>query len=79
MLSTVEEEEDLQDLHEMLSELNRNVERRLQVVLTPFWVVGGPDFAGMRRTGCPALPTCEYRELFWHNSTGGHARSPYNR
>eukprot|EP00960_Hanusia_phi_P028594 747494-Hanusia_phi.AAC.1 len=79
MLSTVEGEEDLKDLHAMLSELNRNVERRLQVVLTPFWVVGGPDFEEMRGTGCPTKSTCEYRELLWHNSSGGHARSPYNR
>ena len=37
----------------MLEDLNRDRPFDEQVVLTPFWVVAGPDYEAMRETGCP--------------------------
>jgi len=79
MLTTVETADDLRGLHQLLTDLNKNIRRRQKVVLTPFWVVGGPDFEGMKRSGCPHSDTCEYHELFWHNSSGGLDRAPFHR
>ena len=79
MMISAETAEDLQELGNFLRELNTNASWRQRVVLTPFFVVAGPDFKAMRRTGCPLLPSCEYRELFWHNSSGGLSRSPFSR
>lgn len=79
MLSTVESEADLLRLGAFLEELNRGVPWRQQVVISPYWVVSGPDFQAMKETGCPERDSCEYRELMWHNSSGGLDRAPYNR
>jgi hypothetical protein len=79
MLTTVETAADLAALRELLSSLNDGVDWRQRVVLTPFWVVAGPDFAGMRAQGCPYEETCRYEELFWHNSSGGLDRVPFER
>ncbi len=46
-------EEDLDNLFRMLEDLNRGRPFSQRVVLTPFWVVAGPDYEAMRETGCP--------------------------
>ena len=79
MLTTVETADDLGVLHALLSELNEGSSWRHRVVLTPFWVVGGPDFAAMKASGCPHDVSCRYEELFWHNSSGGLDRPPFDR
>ena len=79
MLTTAETARDLLRLREALTRINSGVPRRHKVVLTPFWVVGGPDYAAMRASGCPGSRDCRYHELFWHNSSGGLARAPYLR
>ena len=79
MLTTVETADDLGVLHALLSELNKDSSWRHRVVLTPFWVVGGPDFAAMKASGCPHEDSCRYKELFWHNSSGGLDRPPFDR
>eukprot|EP00960_Hanusia_phi_P071324 767529-Hanusia_phi.AAC.2 len=77
--ATAETRSDLDELFDMLRRLNMGHPAPKQVVLTPFWVVAGPDYDGMRDAGCPGLAGCSYRELWWHNSSGGIARSPYER
>jgi hypothetical protein len=79
MLTTVETAADLQALYELFTDLNARFKRQQRIVLTPFWVVGGPDFAAMRAAGCPHSDDCSYKELFWHNSSGGLDRSPFDR
>jgi hypothetical protein len=59
--------------------MNKGVRWRHKAVLTPFWIVGGPDYAAMKAGGCPHSDDCRYHELFWHNSSGGLDRAPYNR
>jgi hypothetical protein len=72
-------EEDVLALFEQIEELNANVAAPEQVVLSPFFIVAGPDYARMRALGCPARSSCEYAELWWHNSSGGLAQHPYSR
>jgi hypothetical protein len=72
-------EEDLLSLFEQIQQLNAGVEAREQLVLTPFFIVAGPDYERMRELGCPGSSTCRYSELGWHNSSGGIARHPYSR
>jgi hypothetical protein len=79
MMSTAESLADLHNLRDLLNQINQNASYRQKLVLTPYFVVAGPDFEAMRETGCPTQPSCEYRELFWHNSSGGLARPPYRR
>jgi hypothetical protein len=79
MMSTAESIADLQNLRDLLNQINQNASYQQKLVLTPYFVVAGPDFEAMRETGCPTQPSCEYRELFWHNSSGGLARPPYLR
>ena len=77
--ATVETSSDLDELFDLLSRLNSGHPSPKQVVITPFWVVAGPDYDSMRDSGCPGRASCSYRELWWHNSSGGPARSPYER
>jgi len=77
--ATAETRSDLDAVYALLESINAGAPRAHQVVLTPFWVVAGPDFDAMRDSGCPGLASCEYRELWWHNSTGGLARAPFDR
>lgn len=50
--ATVETAADLRRLHHFLTDLNRNVSYEHRAVLTPHWIVGGPDFEAMRASGC---------------------------
>ena len=77
--ATAESLEDIHVLYDFIEALNTGVPRTHRAVLTPFWVVAGPDFDAMRMTGCPGQPSCEYRELWWHNSSGGLAQPPFER
>lgn len=52
--ATVETHHDLTDLHHALEHLNANVSFEQRAVLTPHWIVGGPDFGAMRAAGCAA-------------------------
>lgn len=50
--ATVETSDDLRRLSDAISKLNANVSFEQKVVLTPHWIVGGPDFDAMRAAGC---------------------------
>ncbi|KAK4535395.1 hypothetical protein CDCA_CDCA04G1420 [Cyanidium caldarium] len=89
-LASVETREDLQTLENTLNELNAGADYERRVVLTPHWIVAGPDFEAMRalsrpmRARCaPSLPAnggeCSYRELLISESAGGLAHAPYHR
>lgn len=54
--ATVETRQDLQNLEQALIRLNQNVSFEHRAVLTPHWIVGGPDFDAMRAAGCNAPP-----------------------
>ena len=50
-----------------------------QAVITPFFIMGGPDIQAMKELGCPLSERCQYREMLWDSSDGGHSRAPFNR
>ena len=77
--ATAETSSDLDTLYALLDHINEGMPRAHCAVLTPFWVVAGPDYDAMRQSGCPGEDTCAYRELWWHNSTGGLDRAPFDR
>lgn len=77
--ATAETIDDLHGLYSFLERINEGVPRAHRAVLTPFFVVAGPDFDAMRDSGCPGGDSCRYAELFWHNSSGGLARIPFER
>ncbi|KAF6002547.1 hypothetical protein F1559_004080 [Cyanidiococcus yangmingshanensis] len=88
--ATSETLDDLQTLRELLRHLNQDVAFEKRVVLTPHWIVGGPDFLEMSRIQRPfphdcrrvedqRSERCGYRELLLHNSAGGLSRAPYFR
>lgn len=52
--ATVETRQDLDNLKHALTRLNQNVSFEQRAVLTPHWIVGGPDFDAMRAAGCGA-------------------------
>lgn len=52
--ATVETSHDLQQLAQALLNLNHNVSYEQRALLTPHWIVGGPDFGAMRAAGCGA-------------------------
>jgi hypothetical protein len=79
MMSTAETQADIFYLRKLIEEINQNAPYQQSLILTPYFVVAGPDYESMRGLGCPYTSTCEYRELFWHNSSGGLARQPYDR
>lgn len=76
----VETEEDLRALWALLDAVNEGQPPPARVVLTPFWIAAGPDFEEMRDAGClDGADTCAYKELWWHNSSGGLDRPPFSR
>jgi hypothetical protein len=88
--ATTETLEDLQSLRELLIRLNRGVAYEKRVVLTPHWIVGGPDFEAMSRLARPIPADCRnpsslgsercgYHELLLNGSAGGLSRAPYFR
>ncbi|KAJ1482676.1 hypothetical protein T484DRAFT_1803147 [Baffinella frigidus] len=78
--TTVETEEDLRALWALLDAVNEGQPPPARVVLTPFWIAAGPDFEEMRDAGClDGADTCAYKELWWHNSSGGLDRPPFSR
>ena len=50
-----------------------------RVVLSPYFVVGGPDYRAMAHTGCPGGAGCAYRETLVHQSAGPPAAWPHCR
>lgn len=50
--ATVETDADLKRLKQALQRLNANAPFEQRAVLTPHWIVGGPDFNAMRSAGC---------------------------
>jgi len=45
---TVETEQDIKKFFDLINDLNKDVRFEHRVVITPFWVVGGPDYQSMR-------------------------------
>jgi hypothetical protein len=89
-LATSETREDLENLGSLLERLNADVTYEKRVVLTPHWIVGGPDFEAMRKLSRPLAVACHgrdsgrqdrcgYIELLLHDSAGGLSRPPYSR
>ena len=70
---------DLNGLYEVIDGLNEGVNFSHQVVLTPFWITGGPDYEAMNELGCPSGPDCEYVHINWTDGPGGLAKEPYDR
>ena len=68
--ATAETACDMREFFDFLEELNMNVKIDHQVVITPFWTVGGPDIESMKKLGCPDSPNCEYREFLSDNISG---------
>ena len=71
--------EDVYDLGEFIKSMNKDVHPRQQAVITPFFIMGGPDIQAMKELGCPLSERCQYREMLWDSSDGGHSRAPFNR
>ncbi|CDF35978.1 unnamed protein product [Chondrus crispus] len=55
--ATVETDQDLRNLENALTRLNFNTSFEQKAVLTPHWIVGGPDFGAMRAAGCDVKPS----------------------
>ena len=77
--NTVETLADLTYLFNMVEKANHAANFSHDIVITPFWVVGGPDYAAMDLLGCPTGPNCAYVEKLINNTAGGLAEAPYNR
>jgi hypothetical protein len=77
--NAAESHDDIDTLFDVLQRLNENATNRGHVVLSPFWVVGGPDYASMSATGCPGGPDCAYKELLIDRSAGGLSAPYYKR
>ena len=78
--TTAETDDDLRELWALIEAVNEGQPPASRVVLTPFWIVAGPDFEAMRDAGClDGAGHCEYKELWWHNSSGGLDRPPFER
>eukprot|EP00960_Hanusia_phi_P024540 723081-Hanusia_phi.AAC.1 len=77
--ATVEQASDLYRLFDMIEGINEGWREEQRLVLSPYFVVGGPDYRRMRSAGCPEEETCVYAEKLLHNSTGAAASWPYCR
>jgi hypothetical protein len=79
--ATVETAADVERLLDIVEGLNVDgvtpVHQRL--VLSPYWMVGGPDIPSMAATGCPTSEGCEYRERLLDKTPGAPAGWPYCR
>eukprot|EP00871_Galdieria_phlegrea_P000971 jgi/Galph1/1875/GphlegSOOS_G561.1 len=76
---TVETKSDLLRLQSLLEELNQDVPNHRRIVMTPFWIVSGPNIVEMSNAGCPLDPICTYKEVALYDGGGGLARAPYSR
>jgi len=75
---TVETEQDIKKFFDLINDLNKDVRFEHRVVITPFWVVGGPDYQSMRKNGCPYNSSaCKYEELLVNQSATGMSKSPF--
>ncbi|GJD06005.1 hypothetical protein Gasu2_04460 [Galdieria sulphuraria] len=75
---TVETKEDLQRLLQVLESLNKDVAAHERVVLTPFFIVSGPDISEMKLKGCPES-SCVYVDAPIYLRNGGSAKYPFLR
>lgn len=71
--------EDINAMRGMLRKINEGVSYRQRVTLTPYVIVGGPDYEAMRDACCPDGPGCSYRELMYPQTPGGLSKPPYDR
>ena len=77
--ATVETRGDVERLFDLIEGLNEGAPVHQQLVVSPYWVVGGPDYRGMAESGCPLAASCRYRERTWRHDdaeTAGDAGPP---
>ena len=79
--ATVETAADVERLFDIIDGLNVDgiTPAHQRLVLSPYWMVGGPNFTAMAETGCPSADTCEYRECLIDESTGAPSAWPHCR
>ncbi|EKX41787.1 hypothetical protein GUITHDRAFT_112206 [Guillardia theta CCMP2712] len=77
--ATVEQASDLYRLFDMVEGINEGCREEQKLVLSPYFVVGGPDHKRMRAMGCPDGESCSYAENLLHNTTGAPSSWPYCR
>jgi hypothetical protein len=79
--ATVETAADVERLLDVIEGLNVDglAAAHQRLVLSPYWMVGGPDYPAMAAAGCPSAATCEYREKLIHNSAGAPSAWPHCR
>ena len=77
--NTAETQADILSLRSTVQSLNFGTNFSQDITITPFWIVGGPNFTAMASSGCPDGAGCAYSELLINNSAGGLALAPYNR
>jgi hypothetical protein len=79
--ATVETATDVERLFDIIQGLNVDGVTAVhqQLVLSPYWIVGGPDYAAMAATGCPSATTCEYKEKLIHDTAGAASAWPHCR
>lgn len=76
---TAETLEDIDVMRGVLRKINEGTSLRQRVTITPYVIVGGPDYEAMRDAGCPDGPRCSYREMLYPRSPGGLSKPPYSR
>jgi hypothetical protein len=69
--ASVETRDDIERLFDLIEGLNEGTPAHQRVVLSPYWVVGGPDFRAMAASGCPGAETCAYHERVWSSNDVG--------
>ena len=79
--ATVETADDVRRLFDMLDDLNAPTLAltHQRIVVSPYWVVGGPAYDLMAQRGCPSGPGCGYEERRIDNSEGAAAYWPFLR
>ena len=78
-LAAAESAEDINSFFAFMDGLNKGLPYAHRAVISPMWVVGGPDIEAMKETGCPHSEECAYREFLISDGAGPLARKPYFR
>jgi len=77
--SSSETADDMYTLFDIIEGLNKISPVHQRLTLSPYWVVGGPDFEAMHRLGCPASKECEYMERRIDQGSGPTGAWPHSR
>lgn len=79
--ATVETAADVERLFDVVEGLNVDgvTPAHQDLVLSPYWMVGGPDYSAMSNSGCPSGDGCKYKETMLHDSPGAPSGWPHCR